>query len=195
MTSLLFMARWYRRRRGYRISRPMKRAKYSCETSYIGAVIDNDNLDFAIPIMSTNTTYFGMRKVKNFTLNLMSGTGQTTAGLSAQDAINYNLVLGYALVYVPQSSATATYTGQLADFPVSTGAGAVSLYEPNQNVIMQGVGNVSLGTIRNFTKLARNLNSGDNIYLLIRLYTPWQSGTGKWEVNIYGTVKFSICLG
>ena len=45
---------------------------------------------------------------------------------------------------------------------------AVSLYEPNQNVIMSGYITPNYNAMQTFrTRLARNLNSGDTIQMII----------------------------
>ena len=65
----------------------------------------------------------------------------------------------WALVFVPEGVDPSSIN--LADFPNSR-----SLYEPNQNVIMSGVFSSGQSKIIS-TKLARNLNYGDRIMLLI----------------------------
>lgn len=101
------------------------------------------------------TNLQGMRKVKNFTLE------------GCPVRVTDNVTIGWALVYVPNVERAGAIDA-LAEYP----GGPVSLYEPNQHVIMQGVWNSSEGTpIRRFSRLSRNLNSEDGICLVIRQYT------------------------
>ena len=86
----------------------------------------------------------GMRKVKNITLQIIC-------------TLNHPLI--WALVYVPQGTNPNQLQFGSPDEPLS-------LYEPNQNVIMSGV--TINGSPRQTwrTRLARNLNSGDGITLI-----------------------------
>lgn len=89
----------------------------------------------------------GVRKCKNFTF---------TAGVHVvNDGVELHIPYQYLLVYVPEGQDASSY---------QTGAG--SLYEPNQNVIMAGSG-TSGSPLKGFTRLARNLNSGDTIQLIL----------------------------
>ena len=54
--------------------------------------------------------------------------------------------------------------GKLQQQPPPT---AVSIYEPNQNVMAAGTYDSGAGPNRIFTSLARTLNSGDRIFLMI----------------------------
>ena len=105
----------------------------------------------------------GMRKVKNFTLNLSP---------QSDDAF----ILTWALVYVPGGT-------QLGSLNLS--ASATSLYEPNQYVINCGISDPTAGPIRFFSPLSRNLNSGDSIYLLVGNYT-------SVTPTIHGTARYAI---
>ena len=66
----------------------------------------------------------------------------------------------WALVYVPQD-----YLGNIT-VNIVTGTGG--MYEPNQFVMNCGVVDPSAGPIRFSSPVARNLNDGDSIYLLVR---------------------------
>lgn len=141
-----------RRRRSY-IRRPTKALKYSNETYTGAATFDNDGtntmtISFVPPIQS-----LGVRKCKNFTLSIIS---QVTAPVL------------FALVFVPEGTApsvlnsgnTVTESGSLA---------TLSLYEPNQNVIISGIfGGANTNVERFKTRLSRNLNAGDQIILVWR---------------------------
>jgi hypothetical protein len=69
-----------------------------------------------------------------------------------------------------------------------------SLFEPNQNLIMSGV-MPSIGTSEPITyrsRLVRNINAGDSIYLLIRAI----SGEAEIEsVDFVYCLNYAICYG
>lgn len=179
------MARYYRRaRRSYRRSRPVKRMRYSAECSLIRAsftsAVTQVNVPIA-PVENVQTSVFGMRKAKNFTLTLAS---------NVPTAIGNAAIVEFALVYWPQVYATApqTFVPTLADLPAS--GNAVSLFEPNQNVIMQGIWTLSESSYRGFTRLARNLNSGDTLVLIMKYVGD--AIPASTTINIAGTIKFAI---
>jgi hypothetical protein len=91
----------------------------------------------------------GKRKVKNITVS---------ATVDSSSAVP----IYWALVYVPEGTTPgglniATTAGQLT-----------ALYEPNQFVMNCGIADPSAGPIRFWSPLARNLNDGDTIVLLVR---------------------------
>lgn len=139
-----------RLRRSYRRSRPVKTVKYSNETSTFSSnsfsIAANGVLS---AIMIPDVAAQGMRKAKNFTLRMLTST---------------NIPIAWALVYVPEGMDV----GQMA---IGTPSNPSSLYEPSQNVIMSGycfgTGTSPTSNIISRTRLARNLNSGDRIYLTI----------------------------
>lgn len=166
-------------RRGY--SRSVKPVKYSNETY-------NSNVTYLYDGSTPSTRYItlidaisqtGMRKVKNFTLNITQspvyGSNQSIKSVSS---------FVYALVYLPDGvSATALNVG--------SGQNSVSLYEPNQNIIMSGVCSSDNGQLRLSTRLARNLNSGDKILLLFRPANSAPGASGDY-VNISAICNYSI---
>lgn len=94
------------------------------------------------------TTIEGMRKVKHITISL---------------AENSNGGVGHiywALVYVP-----AGYTPNNLTLPNPNAGGA--LYEPNGFVMNAGCMDTQAGPHRISSPIAKNLNSGDSIYLLL----------------------------
>ena len=97
----------------------------------------------------------GMRKVKHITVSL--------AKFTADD----NRPFLWALVYVPEG------------YPVNhIGAPGTSLYEPNQYVMACGIIDPDAGPIRIRSPIARNLNSGDSISLVIASLHQSASYTG-----------------
>ena len=87
----------------------------------------------------------GMRKVKHLTISFSSEADTR---------------LFYALVYVPGG-----YEPSFINFPAL--GQSISLYEPNQFVMSSGCLDFTGGPLRIRSPLARNLNSGDSIYLLV----------------------------
>ena len=139
----------YRRRRSF--SRRIKSVRYSNETmNYINNVqsMPAGNTFEANGILIPSVANQGTRKVKNFDLQFMYGT------LPAPTA--------FCLVYVPEGQNPSAMT-------LSAGGDPASLYEPNQNVIMSGILPPEANTTIHFrTRLARNLNSGDTIQLVLK---------------------------
>lgn len=162
------MPRGYRRRyRGYRSAK----SRYSNETAIIthnqtttldagdtfpkGVIEEKSYVGY--PVVPSTSTY-GTRKAKNFEISLTS------------DALSQPLVC--ALVYVPQGTLAS-------DFNVTTPTldKVSSLYEPNQNVICQFVipanGTSNSPQITKVkTRLARNLDSGDQIVMIFAPIGP-----------------------
>lgn len=183
----------YRRRRRYyrtRITRPLKTIRYSSET-YNDATSLTWNTDLQpvtgakeyigsfVPIVNS-INISGMRKVKNFTVEINPVFYDNTN--------NSLLTLPFiwAIVYVPE--------GQNPNPKFGNSSGGGSLYEPNQNVIMSGTGSTSQSQYRKFSRLARNLNSGDRIYFLIRIINATNIADDNQSVlNISLNVNYAIC--
>lgn len=121
----------------------------------------------------------GTRKVKNMLLSISSYGNQVP--------------LLCAIVYVPQGTSPSNITP--SNVANRTGS---SLYEPNQNVIMQFVMNPIDPTsgagsdVQNFkTRLARNLDSGDSIMLVMCPAYPTAQGTDQ-TIRVAGTFNYAI---
>lgn len=163
------MPRRYRRR--YSTRRPLKTVKYSNETSNLIGPLTITSTDTGsqinAPLVSAVNTQ-GMRKAKNFTLKLIYGG---------------NTPLIWALVYVPQGQTPSKLTRGSADTPAS-------MYEPNQNVIMSGFIVPTYQQAQVYrTRLARNLNSGDSIQLLVATAL---AGATVTEAPIGATLNYAI---
>ena len=130
------------RRRFYRANRD----KYSVEQT-AGTVATNTSGQGGVVVVSPNTIQ-GMRKVKHLTVNMAhaGGEGQTNSD-----------ILYWALVYVPQGTSANTIT-----------IDAGGMYEPNQFVMGCGVFDFNAGPLRIHCPISRNLNSGDNISLVVQ---------------------------
>ena len=149
------MPRRYRRRsaRGYKLVKPVK---YSNETFSATTIFPwQDSAKYASTVIA-GTDVLGTRKVKNFSLTISLQYNPT----HPEDQL---IPLLFALVFVPEGNdSNIPKTGQtFADNKLT----AISMYEPNQNVIMQGI--IDAKQIYKFkTRLGRNLNSGDTIQLV-----------------------------
>ena len=131
--------------------RPYKRARYGKRIKYS---VQQKALSFSFTPGSTTTievvpptTLEGMRKVKHLTVNATIDGGED--------------IFYWALVYVPQGTTVGAINY------VTTGS-SVGMYEPNQFVMNCGVFDGSAGPIRVSSPVARNLNDGDSIYLVVR---------------------------
>lgn len=152
------MGRKYYRR--YRRSRD----KYSVEQRSGVLATDADHAQTGAVVVPASATE-GMRKVKHLTVSLASNGGGSSS-----------VTAWYALVYVPQG----------------TGIGNInvdgsSMYEPNQFVMSCGVMDFDAGPCRIHSPLSRNLNSGDQIVLIVRIPTAT-------TYSFLYTVKYAITL-
>lgn len=110
----------------------------------------------------------GKRKCKNFDINLAAFTG------NLEDPMIY-----YALVYVP----AGTTPSQLSI------TAATEYYTPAANVLAAGVYDTDQGTgFRVRTRLARNLNAGDEIRLLLRA----SCNTAAGNIGLRGIVSYVV---
>ena len=181
-----------RRYRYRRYTRPKKSVRYSNETLYTDWILNiargdlyTNHKKWSIKIIP-ETNLQGLRKIKNITLNLALSPDEVVS-VDIHDGV-YNPNFYWALVYVPE--------GQGVGAPVATDNNTpfVSLYEPNQNVIISGVMTAGVPMTRK-TRLSRNLNSGDSIYLIVYSSKGDPQGaasndTGFW---ITCTMNYAIC--
>lgn len=179
------MPRYYRRR--YRIG-VYPRKRYSNETMTSTGQFDSVANDqqagdilasgkfgiFPKLICIPSSNVQGMRKVKNFTLTI-------SPSVFLSDGTNFNCPIRFALVYVPQGQDPGN---------LNIGAGINSLYEPNQNVIMSGAF-MSNENFKVRSYLSRNLNSGDQIMLLMagQSYENWSLDISS---NMAITLNYAI---
>ena len=169
------MSRRYVKRRTFG-----KRNKYSVEQTVFTLTLPvvtstGDNLESQNSIaIVPPTDVQGKRKAKNFTISFASTNNQVGG---SEDRSFY-----YALVYVPQGY----QTGILYN-PGSNNAR--TLYSANQYVISAGIIDLSAGPQRIFSKLSRNLNSGDNIYLILK-----NTSNGGEPFAISGVITYAITL-
>lgn len=160
-----------RSRHRYTLARPVKVAKYSNETFSFARDLGFNGGQTSWVLVTQSSQVLGTRKCKNFTL-----TCTTSA----------NFPFLFVLVFLPEGtnpSDLSVGTSIVGNFLVAS-----SLYEPSQNVILQGIinGNQS-GATRFKTRLARNLNSGDRIVLGIKPIIQYQD-----TVDVIGTINYAI---
>lgn len=179
------MPRGYRRRyRSYRTGR----SKYSNQTTSLVLTIPSPGVDpgetfpdgqdeeqnhYRGCTIVPSTAVYGTRKAKNFDVQITTG------------AITTPVVA--ALVYVPQGTLASNLN--VSSFSPE---GPNSLYEPNQNVIGQFVipatpDGTSQSVTRFKTRLARNLDSGDSIVLIMAPVASMEAGS-----QICATVNYAI---
>lgn len=173
------------RKKGYS-SRRYKKVRYSNETSTFNIqtnIASQSTASFPLYGASLGKTLVsaaqiqGTRKVKNMTLSI--STSQISVPILC------------TVIYVPQG----TEAGSLSINP-SGGPNPSSLYEPNQNVIMQFVlnpvyANGEGSCVQRFkTRLARNLDSGDSIKLVMAPSTALAADLDNFKVS--GTFNYAI---
>lgn len=182
------MARRYHRRHRYTVARPLKTTKYSNETYCSQFLLKDDSGNqgsramFALAVVPNNTNgVLGTRKVKNFTLRMVADPTQYTHdGTTA----NFRSRVAFALVYVPEGT-----TASVMQF--GAGSSAVSMYEPNQNVIMSGI--IDSTQAYSFkTRLARNLNAGDQIALVLLDLTLVNVSGDTYVTPVTATCNYAI---
>jgi len=147
---------------------PRNRDKYSVEQTGLNFTLPtgdpvNGLFQQGVLIVPSSSTQ-GMRKVKHLTVNL------AVAG-------SYDVF--WALVFVPEG-----YNPN-ALFP----AGSVNgnpMYEPNQYVMNCGICDPDSGPARFSSRISRNLNSGDRLYLIIGCSYP--------NVPVQGVVRYAVTL-
>ena len=173
------------RKKGYS-SRRYKKVRYSNETSTfnINSTIAAESTA-SFPIYSgvlgktlvSAAQIQGTRKVKNMTLSI--STSQIPVPVLC------------TVVYVPQGTDPGSIT-----INGSGNTNPSSLYEPNQNVIMQFVlnpvyDNGEGSCVQRFkTRLARNLDSGDTIKLVMAPATSMSQQLDNFKVT--GTFNYAI---
>lgn len=164
-----------RRRRYYRRSYYSFSKKYSNETFGFHVRLTNPASSQQVyTAFVPSVEVLGTRKTKNYTLNLISS--------------NENLLYQFALIYLPQGTLPSQLQLGATTDPSTGVLISQSIYEPNQNVVLSGFGGGPNGTaIKVRTKLARNLNSGDGLILVIR---PMNDVTGT--VDLAGQLNYAV---
>lgn len=161
------MPRSRRRRQHYQIIRN----KYSNETYAFGISRAYTEAQPNYVVVSKATDVLGTRKAKNFTLTFQS---------------NLSVPFWYCLVFVPEGTDPGLlHFGATVQEQVTN---AAAFYNPNQNVILQGIGTGGqAGVTRVKTRLARNLNSGDKLVLIIQPIANFEG-----DLVVAGTLNYAI---
>ena len=115
----------------------------------------------------------GMRKVKHLTVSLAQPGLVTTQ--------NGPTSVYWCLVYVPQG----TSVGQIV---VGSGGSHVPMYEPNQFVMNCGVVDFEAGPVRITSPLSRNLNSGDQIALVLA------NNSSQSAIGVDAVCRYAVTL-
>lgn len=145
------MAKYYRRRRYSR------KGKYNIENRPVAltasSTAENGFYQSSTQIVPPSNTE-GVRQVARMTISLtpLSGTPNP---------------FFWALVYIPEGAVT---TGL---FPTPT-----TLFQPSNYVLNSGIADGEAGPIRISSRLRKNLNANDQIYLLTASPTSGQQFTG-----------------
>ncbi|QYM90072.1 hypothetical protein [Circoviridae sp.] len=171
--------------RSGRYTRRLKTVKYSNETyNYAGSLqIHNaaQKGNWHQTLISAIDQQ-GVRKCKNFELSL---TGSPFVPAAGGEGPAIQAPIFYALVYVPQGT-------EASQINIGSPDACASLYEPNQNVILAGVWPGDLkAPFTKKTRLARNLNSGDSIQLILATSTLNDAG-GAYEKSVAVTLNYAI---
>lgn len=137
------MARYYKRKFNYR------KRKYNIENKPVAFQTptnpENGYYQNQIQIVPPTATE-GVRQVARMTVTL---TGQ--AGELPENQSN----IYWALVYIPEGAVTSSL------FP-----NANTLFQPSNYVLASGIADPNAGPIRISSRLKKNLNASDQIYLL-----------------------------
>ena len=126
---------------------------------------EQNSQQFSIPIVQP-VDFQGMRKIKHLTISFTSSTA---------------FPIYYAIIYCPQG-----YTPQPLHLPAS--GSAITFYGANQFIMSSGVLDFTGGPCRIHCRLARNLNSGDGVYLA--LATTSASATS----NVSAHITYAVTL-
>jgi hypothetical protein len=119
-------------------------------------------------VVVPSTPVYGMRRCRNFEINLSLPPGSPDA-------------IAWALIYVPEGIGA----DQVVLRPFGTQPGDFnSLYEPNQHVITSGVLTAEQ-PVKSFTPVSRNLNSGDAIWIVMAA-----AASPKFGPRMYITLPF-----
>lgn len=156
------MARYPKRRIIYR------RRKYNIENRpleiQVSNVIENGFFQNQTEIVPA-TLVEGVRQVARMTITLTTNADS-------------NRPIFWALCYIPEGSQTSSL------FPTTT-----TLFNPSNYVLSSGIADPSAGSIRISSRLKKNLNANDRIFLMTATTKPAASDT----VILVGLVRYAIC--
>lgn len=152
--------------------RAIKRVKYSNETFANAVTVtalpgssETVAMNYWIPVI-TPSQVAGMRKAKNFTINI-------SCIPPVINNVKLPIIISAMLVYVPEGTSPNAPDFNFLPEPTSfpTPATLQAMYKPDQNVIMSKIGNITeSGNLTMRNRLARNLNSGDSVGVLLTVF-------------------------
>ena len=151
--------------------------KYSVEQKAFTttlATLSGSSRQAAIQVVPPTGTE-GMRKVKHLTCSVQ---------LYNDTVQDIGSAVYWALVYVPEGY---SINGLNIGSPSAT---PTSLYEPSQFVMNCGVSDPTAGPIRVTSRISRNLNQGDSVYLICGTYVT----TATVTPTVQGVVRYAITL-
>lgn len=157
------MARYPKRRVVY------KKRKYN---------IENRPLSLQVP--NTQENGFYQNQVEIVPATLTEGVRQVarmTITLTGREDSNIRPIY-WALVYIPEGAITS------ALFPNNT-----TLFNPSNYVLSSGIADPTAGPIRISSRLRKNLNANDRIFLL----TATTKFSTSDNIQLIGLVRYAIC--
>jgi hypothetical protein len=161
------MPRRFRRSSRRSFGRPLKTVSYNNQTvhAYEHCLVPHGTVPCPWFQLIHNVAV-GDMKVKNFTLKM------ATTDLQCP--------LAFALVYLPFTVAAEGQNLYVGDHTI-----AAQLYSPAQNVILSGILPAAAGTPQSFhTRLARNMEPGDYILLLVKPIVVFPDDDWQYGIDI-----------
>lgn len=150
-------------------------------------------LTASIPVIP-NLPFEGCRTVKNISITMVNRGSNIVANTADPSdprpfAVTDQIIYYYALVYVPDGYEPQDL--RVPDDSDQSPAGRVSdFYNANQYVICSGLTTITSSPRTIKTRLARKLQSGDSIALLIRPVSL--DDTQPTQFDFLGTVTYAI---
>lgn len=139
--------------------------------------VENRPLSFAAPNTQENNYY--QNQIEVVPATLVEGVRQVAhMTITLTQYSDTTRPVFWALVYIPEGVTTT------ALFPTNT-----ELFRPSNYVLATGVNDPTAGPIRIYSRLKKNLNAGDRIFLLTAVSKQSTSDV----VQFIGLVRYSIC--
>lgn len=181
--------------RRYRRPYRSKKYKWSLEFTSSRVLVGPVGVDVNVPIVSPVYDE-GTRCVKNFDIQLTTqASGTIVSENTSQHGYHSelsNIVFYWALVYVPHGYEPRNLNLPDTDQEYPTGR-STDLYLANQFVIAAGVQSMLNPTFRIRSRLARNLNSGDRIFLVVQQISNIESQLSSEQVPVNVLAKYAVC--
>lgn len=175
--------------------RAIKRVKYSNETfsnaiSITAPGSSDEQLvnNYWIPVITPSATA-GMRKAKNFSITI---TCIPPTAIDESYIYNVPVIVSAMLVYLPEgTNPMAPDYSAISEPTFPTPAPLTNVYKPEQNIIMSKLGNLTTaGSLTMRNRLARNLNSGDSVGILLSCFSSQLQSAQQFPVVI--TANYAV---